>query len=390
MSERLAAPRSAIAPFIVMDVMEAAAQVEAAGHAVLHLEVGQPSTPAPHTAIAAARAALESDKLGYSVARGLPLLRERIAQHYTDFYGVPVSEDAVFATTGASGAFVLAFLAAFEPGARIAIARPGYPCYRNILQALGLVPVEIDVDESTDYQLTPEHLAQHRPAGVILASPANPTGSVLGPGELEALLRCCDANGIVPVVDEIYHGLTYDGARSETAARFTEHAFVINSFSKYFSMTGWRLGWMLVPTRYRCAVEALSQNLVICPPTLSQIACAAAFDAYEELDGHVARYAENRRILLDALRGVGITRFAPAQGAFYVYADVSRFTDDSQAFCRRMLNEIHVATTPGIDFDPVRGHRTVRFSYCTSTEAVREAARRLEGWEPLGAHRREP
>jgi aspartate/methionine/tyrosine aminotransferase len=380
MSERVSAPRSAIAPFIVMDVMEAAAEVEAQGHSVLHLEVGQPSTPAPRTAIVAAQRALESDKLGYSVARGLPLLRARIAQHYQDYYGVSVSEDAAIATTGASGAFVLAFLAAFEPGARVAIARPGYPCYRNILQALGLVPVEIDVDASTDFQLTPEHLAYHAPDGVILASPANPTGSVLTPSALEALIRRCEARGIVAVVDEIYHGLSYGGARSETAARFTDRAFVINSFSKYFSMTGWRLGWMLTPTPYRSAVEALAQNLVICPPTLSQIAGAAAFDAYAELDQHVARYAENRRILLDALQGAGITSFAPAEGAFYVYADVSRFTSDSRAFCRRMLDEIHVATTPGIDFDPVRGHHWMRFSYCTSTDAVREAGERLGAW----------
>ncbi len=380
MSERLEALRSAIAPFIVMDVMEAAARVEARGHRVLHLEVGQPSTGAPRAALDAAHRALDEDKLGYSGARGLPALRARIARHYADYYGVSIAPDSVFATSGASGAFTLALLAAFEPGARVAIARPGYPCYRNILLALGLVPVEIDVDSSTDFHLTQARLSEHAVDGVIVASPANPTGSLLGAQAFEALLQYCEARGVVPLVDEIYHGLSYDGARCETAARFTERAFVINSFSKYFSMTGWRIGWMLVPERYRSAVERLAQNLVICPPTLSQIAATAAFDASAELDAHVVRYANNRRILLDALEGVGVTEVAPAQGAFYVYANVSRFTSDSRAFCQRMLEELHLAATPGVDFDPRRGNEWVRFSYCADTDTVSEAAARLRAF----------
>lgn len=379
--------RSAVDPFIVMDVMQAAARVEARGRRVLHLEVGQPSTGAPLPVLEAARRALTDDRLGYTLALGLPALRERIAGHYERAYGLTLDPERIAVTAGASGAFVLACTALFDPGDRVAIARPGYPCYRNILRALDLVPVDVATGPESHFRLTPERLTALDPTvrGVILESPANPTGTLLDEGSMGALVRHAYARGIRVVSDEIYHGLVYGGRRAVTAAAFSEAPVVVNSFSKYFSMTGWRLGWMVVPPELVRRIELLAQNLVICPSALSQHAALAAFDAYDELEGHVARYAANRTVLLDALRAAGVTDIAPAEGAFYVYADVSAWTDDSRALVERLLEEIGVATTPGVDFDPVGGHRTLRLSYCAASDAVAEAAGRLSDW--LSRHR---
>lgn len=376
-----AARRGEIPPFFVMEVMRAAAERAAAGGDVLHLEVGQPSTPAPAGAIAAARAALDSDKIGYTEALGTPALRAAIADHYRVCYGVEVPARRVVVTTGSSGGFVLAFLAAFEPGDRVAMAAPGYPCYRNILSALGVEPVEIPTGPETRFQPTAEALARcGRLDGLIVASPANPTGTMISAAEMAALAAFCAERGIRLISDEIYHGIGYDGARAATALAAGDDGIVLNSFSKYFSMTGWRLGWMVVPDDLLRPVECLTQNLFISAPTLSQMAALAAFDCRDELDGHVARYARNRALLLDELPKAGLTRFAPAEGAFYLYADVSHLTDDSEGWCRRLLADTGVAITPGIDFDPARGRGFVRFSFSGSTETVAEAARRLRAW----------
>jgi aspartate/methionine/tyrosine aminotransferase len=374
--------RGQVPPFIVMDVMRAANQQAAEGGDVLHLEVGQPSTGAPAGVVAAARAAL-GETLGYTDALGLPALREAIAAHYRDSYGVALDPARVVVTTGSSGAFLLAFLAAFEAGDRVGLAAPGYPAYRNILTALGLVPVELQAGVEHRYQPTLELLRAQGDTldGLIIASPANPTGSMLAPAELAALAQHCERSGIRLVSDEIYHGITY-GFPTATALASSDEALVVNSFSKYFSMTGWRLGWMVVPPSMLRAVECLAQNLFISPPSLSQRAAIAAFGCREELDANVARYAANRALLLDELPKAGFDRLAPADGAFYLYADVAHLTNDSQAFCRRMLRETGIACTPGIDFDPARGHATLRFSFAGATEAMAEAARRLIAWRP--------
>ena len=377
-----ASRRGGVPPFIVMDVLRAANALEAAGRSVMHLEVGQPSTPAPRGVIAAARRALDEDRLGYTEAFGLPVLRERIARHYQEFYGVAVDARRVVACTGSSGGFVLAFLAAFDAGDRVALAVPGYPAYRNTLAALGIEPVLLEAGPETHFQPTPEILARvsGRLDGLIVASPANPTGTMIGRAEFARLAAYCREHGIRLISDEIYHGIAY-GAAADTALAFDSEAIVVNSFSKYFSMTGWRMGWMVVPDSLLRAVECLAQNLYIAPPTLSQFAAAAAFDCAEELEANVARYAENRRLLLAELPRAGFDTFAPADGAFYLYADVGRMTDDAADFCRRMLNEAGVATTPGLDFDPLRGHRFVRFSFAGATADMAEAARRLIAWK---------
>ena len=376
------ARRAVIPPFIVMDVMQAAAEREATGADVLHLEVGQPSTPAPAKVRQRAKALLDDDRLGYTVARGLPELRAAIAGHYGTAYRVAVPESRVFATTGSSGAFVLAFLAAFEPGDRVGITAPGYPCYRHILNAIGVEPVIVPVGPETRFQPTVEALETlDGPAldGLIVASPSNPAGAMLSPDELRRLCAWCDAGGVRLISDEIYHGISY-GMEAQTAAAYSTSAVVINSFSKYFSMTGWRLGWMVVPDDLARPIECLAQNLFISPPTLSQHAAVAAFECLEELDGHVARYARNRELLLNELPGAGFGDMAPPDGAFYVYADVSHRTDDAQAFCTRMLEETGVATTPGVDFDAEAGRHFVRFSYAGSTEDMAEAMGRLKAW----------
>lgn len=375
------AKRGQVPPFIVMDVMRAAAERVAAGHDdVLHLEVGQPSTGAPARVIAAAKQALDDASLGYTLAFGLDALRERIAGHYRRAYGVTVDAGNVMVTTGSSGAFLLSFLAAFEPGDKVGLASPGYPAYRNILTSLGIEPVLIPVGPASRFQPTLEVVRSlgRKLDGLIIASPSNPTGSMVTPAELTALSAWCTAEGIRLVSDEIYHGLTYAGPAATLAGR--DGAVVINSFSKYFSMTGWRLGWMVVPDDLLRSVECLGQNLFISPPTLSQYAALAVFDCFDELDANVARYAENRAILLQELPRAGFDRLAPADGAFYLYADVARWTDDSLGFCRRMLDETGIACTPGVDFDPIEGHHFLRFSFAGATEDMVEVARRLKSW----------
>ena len=376
-----AAARGAIPPFMVMEVMRAAGEREAAGGEVLHLEVGQPSTSAPSGAIAMAKAALDADVLGYTEALGLHELRAAISAHYKTFYGLDVPLERIIVTTGASGAFVLGFLAAFDPGDRIALALPGYPGYRHIATAVGLEPVPIEAGPETRFQPSVALLdAIEGPIdGLVVASPSNPAGTMLSPDDLAELVAYCERRGIRLVSDEIYHGICF-GYDAACAATYSETAIVINSFSKYFSMTGWRLGWMVVPEDLLRPIESLAQNLFISPPTLSQRAALATFDCYDELDANVARYARNRDLLLEALPKAGFDRLAPADGAFYIYADVSAMTNDSEDFCRRMLQELGVAVTPGIDFDPGRGNTFVRFSFAGSTEDMAEAARRLQDW----------
>ncbi|HJO69864.1 MAG TPA: aminotransferase class I/II-fold pyridoxal phosphate-dependent enzyme [Rhodospirillales bacterium] len=375
------ADRGRISPFMVMDVMRSANEQAQKGIHVLHLEVGQPGTGAPAGVLEAAKSALVSDRLGYTDALGVTDLRESISRHYAGTYGVDVDPDRIVATTGSSGAFVLAFLSAFDAGDRVALACPGYPAYRNILEALGVEVVGLEVEADSNFQPTPEILDRAGGAidGLIVASPSNPTGTMVGRDELAALVRYCADRDIRFVSDEIYHGITY-GVPAETALAFTADAVVVNSFSKYFSMTGWRLGWMVVPPDLTRPVECLAQNLFISPPTLSQIAAVAAFDCKDELEAHVSRYGRNRALLLDALPKAGFSRLASADGAFYLYADVGDMTNDSHAFCRRMLAETGVATTPGADFDPARGHRFVRFSFSGATDEVAEAAARLQDW----------
>ena len=382
------ASRAEIAPFYVMEVMKAAADRERVEGDVLHLEVGQPSTRAPETVIAAAHRALDDHRLGYTDAAGIVQLRARIAHFYRQRYGVEVDPRHVVLTTGASGGFALAFLAAFDVGDRVAVTEPGYPCYRNVLEAFGVEVVGIPVGASTRFVPTTEQLdAAGDLDGLVIASPANPTGTMLTDDEMDRIARHCRNWGIRLIADEIYHGITYERPGS-TALAFTREAIVLQSFSKYFSMTGWRLGWMIVPEDMVRPIERLAQNLFISPPTVSQVAALAAFDGIEELELNVARYRTNRDILMAALRRAGLGRIAPPDGAFYLYVDVSDVTDDAQELCADWLDELGVACTPGIDFDPIRGHHFVRLSYSESTADVAEAAQRIESW--MAATRRTP
>jgi aspartate/methionine/tyrosine aminotransferase len=376
------ARRGNVPPFIVMDVLAKANERQAQGHAVYHLEVGQPGTPAPAKVIEAARRALGSERLGYTEALGIPALRRRIAQHYREWYGVALDPARVVVTTGSSGAFLLGFLAAFDPGDRVALAAPGYPAYRNILGALGIEAVPLPVGANTRFQPTADLLAAlpGKLDGLIVASPSNPTGTMLDRVGLQALAEGCTARGVRLVSDEIYHGIVY-GDQAHSALEFTRDAIVVNSFSKYFSMTGWRLGWMVLPEDLARPVECLAQNLFISPPSLSQHAAVAAFDCADELGANVRRYADNRALLLELLPKAGFARIAPSDGAFYLYAEVGHLTPDSHAFCRRMLEETGVAATPGTDFDPERGHRFVRFSFAGTTADMKAAAERLIAWQ---------
>jgi len=377
--------RGQIPPFIVMDVMRAANEREAAGENVLHLEVGQPSTGAPSGVIEATKEVLSRDRLGYTDAFGLPALRERIAVHYADVHDLSVDVSQIVATTGSSGGFILSFLAAFDPGDRVAVASPGYPAYRNTLSALGIDVIDLPVGPDTNFQPTAGVLEQaigdsdEAIDGLIIASPSNPTGTMIHGDELRDLVGFCEKQGIRLISDEIYHGITYHG-RAETVAALSDDAIIINSFSKYFSMTGWRLGWAIMPRDLIRSVECLAQNLFISPPAPSQHAGIAAFDCTEELESNVRRYAENRKLLLEKLPAAGFDNLAPAEGAFYIYADVGSLTNNSEEFCRRMLAETGVAATPGVDFDPGRGNRYVRFSFAGSTADMSEAADRLMAW----------
>lgn len=360
--------RGNVDPFIVMDVLERARMAEAAGRHVVHMEIGQPATPAPAGARQALARALETP-LGYTVALGLPELRRGIAALYARWYGVDLDPARVVVTTGSSGAFLLAFTALFDAGDRVALGEPGYPSYRQILRALSLVPVGIPSRPENRLQPVPEDLHSIDAQGLIVASPGNPSGTMLSRGALAALIHHAEAHGMGFVSDEIYHGLHY-GDRAVSALEISQSPWVINSFSKYFSMTGWRVGWMVVPEDQIRRVERLAQNLFICPPHASQIAALAALDCVPELEANRAAYAENRRLMLERLPKAGFTRIAPPDGAFYVYADVSDLTEDSLAFAAQILDEAGVAVTPGLDFDPIRGRQTLRFSYAGATDQI--------------------
>jgi aspartate/methionine/tyrosine aminotransferase len=372
--------RSAVDPFIVMDVMEAARAAEAAGRHVIHMEVGQPGTPAPAGARAALAQAMQAGALGYTVALGLPALRQAIAALYQKWYGVSLDPARVVITSGSSAAFLLAFTALFDAGDRVALGEPGYPSYRQILRALSLEPVGIPAALENRLQPVPADLEPVADLkGLIVASPGNPSGTMLSRDALAALVSHCAARDIAFISDEIYHGIQY-GARPVSALELTDDCYVINSFSKYFSMTGWRIGWMVVPDAHVRVIERLAQNMFICPPHASQVAALAALDCTEELEANVAVYAENRRLMLEGLPKAGFAKIAPPDGAFYIYADVSDLTRDSRAFAAEILAEAGVAVTPGLDFDPHRGARTLRFSYARSTEDIAEGLARLRAF----------
>ena len=370
--------RGEVDPFIVMDVMEAARRAEEAGRRIIHMEVGQPGTGAPEGAIAALAGRMAQDPLGYTVSLGLPELRARIARLYRDWYGIDLNPERVVVTAGSSAGFVLAFTALFDAGERVAIGEPGYPSYRNILKALSLAPVGIQTRAEDRFQPTPEQvLALPDLAGLLVASPANPTGTMLSAEALRALIAACKARGAAFISDEIYHGLQY-GGRAISALELDDDVYVINSFSKYFSMTGWRIGWMVVPEDHIRRIERLMQNMFICAPHAAQVAALAALDCTAELEANCAVYRENRDLMLKGLPEAGFARIAPPDGAFYVYADIGDLTDDSLAFAAELLDGAGVAVTPGVDFDPHRGKTGLRFSYARSTADIAEGLERLK------------
>ena len=376
--------RSDVSPFIVMDVMSEAAAIEREGGSIVHMEVGQPGHPAPRTALAAAEAAIRSGRVPYTEALGVWPLRERIARHYHEAYGVTVAPERIVVTTGSSGGFTLAFLSMFSPGDRVAISAPGYPAYRNILKALSLEPVEIPTGAETRYALSADLIreahAGRKLAGVLAMSPANPTGVVMSPEALKGLCDVCRELGLWFISDEIYHGLTYGEAKAETALAFSGEAVVINSFSKFFCMTGWRVGWMVAPERLIRPIERLQQNFSISVPYLSQIAALAAFDGQAEMEEVRIGYERNRAILMEGLPKIGLGCFLPIDGAFYVYIDISALTNDSMDFCKRAIREAGVAITPGLDFDTAEGHRFVRLSFAGTEKDMRNCVERLGRW----------
>ncbi|MCK0094774.1 aminotransferase class I/II-fold pyridoxal phosphate-dependent enzyme [Yoonia sp. F2084L] len=367
--------RGDVDPFIVMDVMEAARKAEEAGRHIIHMEVGQPGTGAPEAAKAKLIADM-ADPLGYTVALGLPALKERIAQHYADWYGVSLDPARVVITSGASGAFLLAFSALFDNDARVGLGTPCYPSYRQILKAVGLSPVDIPTTFAQRFQPLPSDVAAHDLDGLIVASPANPTGTMLDRAGLAALAAACQAQGAALISDEIYHGIDYDTS-PVSALQVTDEVYVVNSFSKYFSMTGWRVGWMIVPHDHVRQVERLAQNMFICAPHAAQRLALHAMDCTDELEANKAVYQANRALMIDGLQAAGLTRFAPPDGAFYVYVDVSEYTDDALAFAAEILDQAGVAVTPGLDFDAARGHHWLRFSYARSTADITEGLDRL-------------
>jgi aspartate/methionine/tyrosine aminotransferase len=373
------AKRGIVSPFIVMDIMRAANERALSGKDVLHLEVGQPSTGAPKAVVETAKIALENDVLGYTDALGILELRERLVTYYRDYYSVKVPLERIIITAGSSGAFLLSFLAAFEHGDRVGIASPSYPAYKNILQALGVTTIDIPVNINTDFQPTAVMLENLDLDGLVIASPSNPTGCMIPNVVFNDIFVWCEANDVSLISDEIYHGITYD-RKAKTALSCGDDVIVINSFSKYFSMTGWRLGWIVVPYNLVRAIECLAQNLFISPATLSQLAAVSVFDCVEELNANVARYAANREILLRELPKAGLVQLAQSDGAFYIYADVSSFTEQSSVFCKNILAQTGVAITPGIDFDSKLGNNFVRFSYAGSTSDIIEATRRLQNF----------
>ncbi|MGH1578946.1 pyridoxal phosphate-dependent aminotransferase [Planktotalea sp.] len=371
--------RGMVDPFIVMDVMEAARRAEAAGRHIIHMEVGQPGTAAPKGARRAAATALEQDALGYTVALGLPALRARIAQLYGEWYGVDLDPNRVIVTSGSSSAFLLAFTALFEAGDRVAIGAPGYPSYRQILKALSLEPVLIEARPENRLQPVADDLKGLNAKGLMVASPANPTGTMLDRSAMSSLIDAAHGAGASFISDEIYHGIEYE-AKAVTALELTDDAYVINSFSKYFSMTGYRVGWMVVPEDHVRIIERLAQNMFICAPHISQVTALAAMDCHEELQSNMAVYTENRKLMLEELPKAGLDQFAPPDGGFYVYADVSAFTNDSRAFAAEILEKAGVAVTPGLDFDEKRGHQTLRLSYARSTADIKEGLSRLNAF----------
>jgi aspartate/methionine/tyrosine aminotransferase len=375
--------RSDIEPFLAMEVLIEAARLEDSGRKIVHMEVGQPGVPAPKAARDAAKHALDTKLIGYTESCGVVPLRERLSQHYLETYGLSVGRERFVVTTGSSAAFNLVFLAAFNPGDRILLTSPGYPAYRNIIKALGLVPVEVEVGPETRWSLTPDHIAGAMSDGpihgVLVASPANPTGTMMTPQALDELVRFCEREGIWFISDEIYHGLVYQG-QQETALKSSDRAIVINSFSKYFCMTGWRIGWMILPEELLRPVEKLAQSLFISPPELSQIAATAALDAKQELELVKDGYARNRAYLLSALPKIGFDALLPVDGAFYIYADTSKFSNDSLTFTKTMLNEAGVAATPGADFDKINGSRFTRFSFAGDYAEMEQAVECLGNW----------
>lgn len=371
--------RSAVDPFIVMDVMQAASAAEEAGRHIIHMEVGQPGTGAPKGAAEALTGAMAEGALGYTVALGLPALRARIAQMYGEWYNVDLDPARVVITPGSSGGFLLAFTALFDSGDRVGIGAPGYPSYRQILRALGMQPVDLPAAPENRYQPVAADFAGADLRGLLVASPANPSGTMLDRPALSALTDACEANDMSFISDEIYHGIEYD-KKAVTALEVTDDCYVINSFSKYFSMTGWRVGWMVVPEDQVRVVERIAQNMFICAPHASQIAALASMDCDDELQANLAVYRRNRDLMIEGLKEAGFIDIAPPDGAFYVYADVSRFTDDSRAFAAEILEKAGVAVTPGLDFDPARGHKTLRFSYARSTADMEEGIARLKAF----------
>ena len=373
--------RGAMPPFIVMDVMRDAAALEAQGRSIVHLEVGQPSTGMPQGAARAVLPRIGREPLGYTVADGIRALRERISAHYADTYGARVAPERIVVTPGSSSAFSLAFLAAFDVGARVVVAAPGYPSYRHILKTYGIDVELVPVTAATRFNISVEHLRAMAspPDGVMVASPANPTGSMIEPAAFRELVDHCHGHGIRLISDEIYHGITY-GMEAATAAGRSASAIVINSFSKFFSMTGWRVGWMIVPDDLHRSVECLAQNLFISAPAVAQHAALAAFDCLDELRAHVAVYARNRAMLLDCLPGLGLPDFSPPDGAFYLYVNVSHLGLDSPDVCRHLLHDAGVAVTPGLDFDPIEGRHWMRISYAVAEAEVAEGLHRIGAW----------
>ena len=371
--------RGSVDPFIVMEVMESARRLELEGRHIIHMEVGQPSTSAPKAALKWLSKNMSSDPMGYTVALGLPELRSKIAALYERWYGVSISADRVVVTSGSSAAFLLAFTSLFDSGDRVGIGAPGYPSYRQILKALGLVPVDIQTLPENRFQPIHGDIEGHNLAGLLVASPANPTGTMLSKKMLGDLVSSCRQCGATFISDEIYHGIEYEN-KAVTALEITDDCYVINSFSKYFSMTGWRIGWMVVPEGHIRRVERLAQNMFICAPHVSQIAAIMAMDCEEELQENLSVYRTNRDIMVAGLAKAGFNKMAPPDGAFYIYADVSHITQNSVAFAREILDEVGVAVTPGTDFDMVRGNRTLRFSYARSTTDIVEGIERLKNF----------
>ena len=376
------AKRSKMPPFMAMDVMRLAAELDAQGHDIVHLEVGQPSSSAPKPVMDALVDSMGQQKShGYAVALGITELRQRIAEHYQEWYQIDLDSERVAVTVGSSTGFAISFMSAFDVGDRIAIPNPGYPAYRNLMLGMGLEPVILPAgaEEGWMPRLQDMEKWDRLPDGLMIASPHNPTGVVIPDAELKEICEWCDKNGVRLISDEIYHGLSYTG-RCETALKYTDNAIIINSLSKYFSMTGWRIGWMILPEQLISAAEKLAQNLYISAPTPNQIASVKAFDCSDELDQHVERYQENRQILLSGLPSEFLGNAAPCDGAFYIYADISALSDDSIAFAKELLDQTGVATTPGVDFDPINGHRFLRLSFAGSTATMHEAVKRINGF----------